>query len=143
MINVFLTIKRSRVPLDLTKFEDVDTDPGLGVFQNVRGSFTLCFLGDGVESKLKKDIKKESPQYRYRVESGHDEDFVLVPTLESIGVGNIVHAFRVQHSDTPTHKLQWYSDDLGRDYPYSYMTLVPIDRITSSNTEITFDYNLK
>ena len=141
MENPFVTVKPSKVLIDLSKFDDIDTDPGLGVFQKVTGKIILRFQGHGVESKLKKDIKTNYTQYRYRVDSGHDEDFVLVPTLESITSGNIGIAFRVQHSDTPTHRLDWYEDYLGRDYPYSYMKLIPID-IVPKNTEITFNYNL-
>ena len=34
--------------------------------------------------------------------------------------------FRVQHSSNyPTHKLEWVSDSMGRDYPHSYPQLIP------------------
>ena len=79
------------------------------------------------------------------MDSGFDEDFVIVPTVDSITSGKIPVAFQVQHSKrSPTHKMEWYSDPDGRDYPFSYPRLVPkCSKSLPVMTELTFDYNLR
>ena len=79
------------------------------------------------------------------MESLFDEDYVIVPTVDSIKSSKIPITFRIQHSKlNPTHKMTWISDPDGRDYPFSYPRLVPIDdtKKLKPMTEITFDYNL-
>ena len=133
-----MSVRRSRVPIDFVTFPDGDDDPGMGVFQQVIGRFTLKVLGDTVQSIDKTDIHPR--QVKYQMDSGYDEDKVIVPTLESILSGDIAMAFRVQHSrGRPTHRMDWFEDTRGRDYPYSYPILRPIQVCTG---EITFDYNL-
>ena len=81
--------------VDLVTFPDSDNDPGLGVFVSdfyplVR-PLTLDFRGHGVESILKTKMNKL--QNNYKVDSAFDEDYVIVPTMESILSGDI-------HADT-------------------------------------------
>ena len=132
---MMFTVRKSQVPIDLTAFPDGDDDPGMGVFQHVIGSFTLKVLGDTVQSIDKTDIHP-----KYQMDSGYDEAKVIVPTLESILSGDIAMSFRVQHSrGRPTHRMDWFEDTRGRDYPYSFPILRPIRECAG---EITFDYNL-
>ena len=80
----------------------------------------------------------------FQMESLFDEDYVIVPTTDSITSGKIPVVFRVQHSKrSPTHKMTWFFDPDGRDYPLSYPRLVPkYPEKLASMMEITFDYNL-
>ena len=99
--------------VDLITFPDFDNDPGLGVFVGdhyplVR-PLTLDFRGYGVESILRTKMNKQ--QNNYKVDSAFDEDYVIVPTMESVLSGNIHPSFRVQHDEeNPTHKLEWVFD---------------------------------
>jgi hypothetical protein len=51
----------------------------MGVFQRVLGAFTLKVIGDTVQSIDKTDIHPR--QVKYQMDSGYDEDKVIVPTL--------------------------------------------------------------
>ena len=74
------------------------------------------------------------------MESGHDEDYVICPTLQSILTGNVPLQFRMNHSrDNPTHKLCWIPHS--NDYPESHYKFEGINEI-DSDTEVTFDYKL-
>ena len=116
---------------------DPNTDPGMGVFQNCDGTFDIDVVGVDIVNTKKWTL--HPLQKRYYMESGHDEDFVICPTLESIIAGNIPLPFRVNHDQFfPTHKLIWVPDQF--DYPHSHYVLEGIKHITSG-TEISFDYN--
>ena len=72
------------------------------------------------------------------MDSGYDEDFVMVPTITSITSGDIPLPFRVNHSSNKsTHKLVWFSHS--RDYPHSHSVLEGIREI-DIGTEVTFNY---
>ena len=132
-----VSVRKSTVPLDLIKFPDCDKDTGWGVFQDIGGRVTIYVQGDNIESIRSTDM--DPLHHKYKMLSGFDEDFVIVPTVESIRSGNVPVPFRVQHdSKNPTHKLDWV--DEGRDYPHSYYVLRP-KRYIHPNTELTFDYN--
>ena len=136
------SVRSSKTVVDLVTFPDADKDPGFGVFQEVHGRFLFQVTGPGVESMEKEKMVEE--QKKYAMDSGFDEDKVIVPTLESIRSGIISLPFRIQHSkDNPTHKMDWREDEMGRDFPHSCPILVPIGPGNLvPNTEITFDYNL-
>ena len=113
------------------------TDPRMGVFQNHDGQFNLLVIGDDIISIEK--TKLHSLQRRYQMESGYDEDFVIVPTVQSIITGDIPLPFRVNHCESnPTHELCWISST--HDYPDSHWMLKGVKEI-ESGTEITFNYN--
>ena len=115
------------------------TDPRLGLFQNKKGKFDLPVTGKDIVSMERKEL--DPSQVRYVMESGYDEDFVIVPTLRSIKSGEIPFPFRVNHdSHNPTHKLIWVPDK--HDYPHSHYVLEGRREI-DKGTEITFDYNYK
>ena len=142
----FISIGPSKVPFDHDVWgfpENEQHFKGLGVFQRISGSIgTILFtvVGDDIVSVPK--FKLHKCQKPYQMESGFDEDFVIVPTVDSITSGKIPVAFRVQHSKrSPSHKMEWFSDPKGRDYPFSYPTLVPKHKTIIPMTEITFDYN--
>ena len=141
MIRFF--VDDTKLEWDLDYFRGVKghnprTDPRMGVFQNHDGKFNLDVMSDDIISIPKKNM--DTVQRRYQMESGHDEDFVIVPTLESITRGDVPLPFRVNHSNTdPTHELRWISST--HDYPDSHYVLKGIKEI-ESGTEITFDYNL-
>ena len=79
-------------------------------------------------------------QRRYQMESGYDEDYVIVPTLKSILEGDVPLPFRVNHcTDKPTHKMGWISHR--NDYPYSHPVLEGLREI-AIGTEVTFNYKL-
>ena len=121
-VKMMFSVRRSTVPIDLVTFPDGDDDPGMGVFQRVLGAFTLKVIGDTVQSIDKTDIHPR--QGKYQMDSGYDEDKVIVPTLESILSGEIAMSFRVQHSrGRPTHRMDWFEDTRGRDYPFSFLIL--------------------
>jgi hypothetical protein len=105
---MFLVVRKSTVPFDLITFPDADDDPGMGVFQIHPGAFTLNVVGgDNVISIDKTDL--HPLQVKYQMDSGYDEDKVIVPTLESIQSGDIAKSFRVQHSaGRPNHKMVWF-----------------------------------
>ena len=112
------------------------TDPRMGVFQNHDGKFDLHVMSEDIISIPKKNM--HAVQRRYQMESGYDEDFVIVPTLKSITRGEVPLPFRVNHSKTdPTHELRWVSST--HDYPDSHYVLKGIKEI-ESGTEITFNY---
>ena len=117
---------------------DPRTDPHKGLFQNHHGKFDLHVFGDNIVSMEKTKI--HSKQRRYQMDSGYDEDFVIVPTLTSIRSGDIPLPFRVNHcTDEPTHRLTWYSHS--RDYPHSHPVLEGV-RVIDIGTEVTFNYKL-
>lgn len=136
-----ILVKKSKVPLDLVTFSNVTTDPGLGSFQMVPGEYTFYVKHLTLIVSIDKR-KLHSLQVPYMMESGYDEDKVIVPTVESIRLGNIHYTFRFQHdASNPTHYLDWKDDELGRGYPFSHPVLKP-KRKLHSDTELTFDYNL-
>ena len=136
-----ITVKKSKVPLDLVKFSNVDTDPGLGCYQMVPGAYTFYVKHPTLIESIDKSAVHEL-QVPYMMHSGYDEDKVIVPTLQSILSRNIHYTFRFQHhQEYPTHYLDWKEDEFDRDYPYSHPVLKPKRRL-NRDTELTFDYNL-
>ena len=76
------------------------------MFQILNGGFSIPFKFDKdiVSIQLK---EMTSEQKRYCVDSGFDEDYGIVPSVDSILNGTIPLPFRVQHSkDKPTHELK-------------------------------------
>ena len=70
--------------------------------------------------------------------SGHDEDYVTCPTVQSTLSGNVPLAFRANHSEfNPTHKLIWITH--AQDYPHSHWMLEGVKEIIPK-TEVTFNY---
>ena len=138
-----MVVRKSEIEVDLEYFskEEIDPDPGLGVFQIVDGRFSIPFkFDDDIVSIPFKDVTSE--QRRYCVESAFDEDYGIVPSVESISNGTIPLPFRVQHDkDEPTHVLKWIVT--GDDYPlsYPYLDIKNDDEIIKKGVEITFDYN--
>ena len=136
-------VDKTRLEWDLDYFRGVKghnprTDPRMEVFQNHHGKFNLDVMSDNIIFMSKKNM--HAVQRRCQMESGCDEDFVIVPTLESIIRGDVPLPFRVNHSNTdPTHELRWISST--HDYPDSHYVLKGIKEI-EPGTEITFDYNL-
>ena len=89
-------------------------DPRKGLFQNCFGMFDLKVISEDIVSIEKKYLHPQ--QMRYQMESGYDEDYVIVPTLLSIQTGKVPIPFRINHSsDNTTHELLWVQD--ARDYP--------------------------
>ena len=129
-------VKESGIVQDLTEFPDLDL--GLGLYQRVRGRVIVDFSGDFTVCISRKDMTSEQPHYA--VQSSHDEDYVIVPSVDALEIGEVDWAFRAnQDKVNPTHKL----DDVEtyRDYPHTYPYLRP-RRTLEPDTEITFDYNL-
>ena len=134
-------VKKSNVPLDLVMFDNADTDPGLGSYQMVPGSYTFYVKHPTMIESVHRACV-HARQVPYMMDSAHDEDKVIVPTVSSIMSGSVHYTFRFQHSkDNPTHYLDWKADRWGRDYPHSHPILKPKRRL-DKNTELTFDYNL-
>ena len=136
------SVRKSKIIIDLVQYPDSDTDPGLGLFQVIDGQFAVPVFGLNVESIDKTEVHPD--QKKYMMDSGHNEDKVIVPTLQSIRTGNIQLGFRVQHSSVnPTHKMDWMEDHRGRDYPHSFPILLPLRELqVDPVTELTFNYNL-
>lgn len=138
---VAILVKKSNVPLDLVKFTNTDSDPGLGSYQMVSGSYTFYVKHPTIIESIDK-TSVHALQVPYMMDSGYDEDKVIVPTVSSIMSGTVHYTFRFQHSEeNPTHYLDWKDDRWGRDYPHSHPVLKPKRRL-EGNTELTFDYNL-
>lgn len=136
-----IVVKKSSVPLDLVTFENVHSDPGFGAYQMVPGKYTF-YVKHPTKIESIKRTRVHKCQVPYMMDSGHDMDKVIVPTVESIRLSRVHYTFRVQpNKEKPTHDLDWRTDRWGRDYPHSHPILVPINRL-DGNTEITFDYNL-
>ena len=138
-------VGKSKTMIDLTTFtfDEYWDDPGKGLFQTRDGGIPIKFVGPDIVSVTRTSLKTGSQQWKYAVDSGYDEDYAIVPTKESIDGCRVPFPFRVQHtSHYPTHKLEWVSDSMGRDYPHSYPQLVPT-RSLKDGDEITFDYNKK
>ena len=136
-------VKKSKVMVDLDFFDNFEwyDDPGWGLFQKVDGMRPIKFLGPEIISVPLETLKKGSQQWKYAVESGFDEDKVIVPTEKSIQDCNVPFPFRVQHQSLyPTHEMHWVDD--ARDYPHSYPVLLPM-RPISKGDEVTFNYNIK
>ena len=57
------SVRKSKVTVDLITFPDVDEAPGLGLFQNVEGVFTLYVRGGDVKCVDKKDIHPLQKKY--------------------------------------------------------------------------------
>ena len=135
-------VDKSTIDWDVDYFDRFDghnpsTDPGLGVLQRCDGMFDIPVVGVDIVSIKKKET--HILQKRYSMESGHDEDYIITPTLHSILTKNVPLPFRVNHSQFhPTHKLIWYPHEL--DYPHSHYVLKSIKHI-KSGMEILFDYN--
>ena len=133
----------TEVPWDREYFKgkrghDTRKDPRKGLFQNHHGKFDLHVFGDNIVSVEK--TKLHPRQRRYPMDSGYDEDYVIVPTMESILSGDVPLPFRVNHSSSnPTHKLVWHSHS--RDYPHSHPVLEGVCEI-DIGTEVTFNYKL-
>ena len=137
-------VDKSKLTWDYGYFDDIRghdpvTDPRQGVFQNHHGQFDFDVMGTDIVSMDRTQLHPS--QVRCVMESGHDEDFVIVPTLRSIRSGDIPLVFRVNHdSHDPTHKLVWV--DHARDYPHSHYILKGRREIRVG-TEVTFDYGFK
>ena len=107
-------------------------DPGLGLFTRRPGEHVIKFRGQNTVVVLKKNVTTK--QQVYKAESGFDEDYVVVPTQESLLRNKPDYFWRVQHNSTnPTHRLKYcaYGD---------YLFLKPL-RALKVGDEITFDYN--
>lgn len=140
-LDSLLEVKKSKVMIDLVAFPVMEwyDDPGWGLFQKFDGMISIKFVGDDIISVRRDSLKKGSQQWKYAVDSGYDEDYVIVPTKASIDSCKVPFPFRVQHSTHyPSHKLDWVEDP--RDYPHSYPVLKPV-RTLNKGDEITFDYN--
>ena len=136
-----IVVKKSKVPLDLVTFGNVDSDPGLGCYQMVPGEYAFYVKHPTLIESIDRSAAHKL-QLPYMMSSGYDEDKVIVPTLQSIRSGNIHYTFRFQHhQEDPTHYLGWKEDKFDRDYPYSHPVLKPTRRL-NRDTELTFDYNL-
>jgi hypothetical protein len=137
-------VDKSTLVWDLGYFGDIRghdprTDPRQGLFQEHHGKFNLDVIGPDIVSMDRTQLHPS--QVRYVMESGYDEDFVIVPTLLSIQSGEIPLPFRVNHdSHNPTHRLVWVPD--GDDYPHSHYMFEGLREI-KIGTEITFDYKFK
>ncbi len=115
----------------------VKTDPifsnlpvGLGVFSTMEGRFKIRFNGLHVCKTIMTSLQK-----RYAIESGYDEDYVVVPSHDDILSGGIGFSWRINHdSHNPTHILCW-DDTVGDEHPY----LKPLCKVKIGQ-EITFDY---
>ena len=135
-------VDKTRIDWDVDYFSRFDehnpnTDPGLGVFQNVDGTFNLSVVGSNIVCIKKKSL--HPLQKRYYMESGYDEDYVICPTTQSIMTGDIPLPFRINHSQFhPTHELRWEPHAL--DHPHSHYVLKGIHHVVSGK-EISFDYN--
>ena len=130
-------VKDSGIVQDLVEFPDLDL--GLGLYQRIRGRIIVDFRGDFNVCILRKDMTPE--QSHYAVQSSHDEDYVIVPSIEALEIGEVDWAFRAnQDKVNPTHILDYV--ETYRDYPHTYPYLRPL-RVLEPDTEITFDYNLK
>ena len=115
------------------------------MFQQIVGSIpTISFhvVGIDIMSVLKTGLNEF--QKPYQMDSLFDEDYVIVPTVNSIRTGNILVMFRIQHSKRGlTHKMTYHLDPDGRDYPFSYPRIVPNDLQLGPMTELTFDYSCR
>ena len=112
------------------------TDSRQGLFQNHHRQFDLHVFGDDIVSIERTEL--HLLQRRYQMESGYDEDYVIVPTLKSIKEDDVSLPFRVNHDEEhPTHHLDWVSHRF--DYPHSHPVLRGIREI-DINTEVTFNY---
>ena len=76
-------VKKSNVPLDLVMFDNADTDPGLGSYQMVPGSYTFYVKHPTMIESLDRTCV-DALQVPYMMDSAHDEDKVIVPTVSSI-----------------------------------------------------------
>ena len=134
-------VDKTNVKWDLDYFKGVKghnprTDSRRGLFQNHHGQFDLHVFGDNIISIKKTEL--HSSQRRYQMDSGYDEDYVIVPTLESIKTGDTPLPFRVNHcSNEPTHYLDWVEHR--HDYPDSHPVLRG-KREIKIGTEVTFNY---
>ena len=138
------SVKKSKVVIDLVEFPESDADPGMGLWQLCEGQFPILVTGLNVQSILKTEVHRD--QRPYMMDSGYDEDYVIVPTLDSIRTDDIHIGFRLQHCSInttpgPTHKMDWRECPLGNDYPYSFPILLPLRQL-DIDTELTFNYNL-
>ena len=126
--DVRYVVKRSSVRRDL-RFENLPL--GEGVYTLSGGSHCIHFEGGVVT--LKKNMTRL--QSRYAVESGFDEDYVVVPSHFDIIVNNLHFSWKINHSSKdPTHTLCW-SDEPGNEHPF----LKP-KRDMVKNEECTFCY---
>ena len=71
-------VKESGIVQDLTEFPDLDL--WLGLYQRVRGRVIVDFSGDFIVCISRKDMTSE--QSHYAVQSSHDEDYVIVPSID-------------------------------------------------------------
>ncbi len=133
---VWWSVRPSRVKTD-PLFNNLPV--GLGVFStrnipmNMKGRFEIKFNGLHVYKTTMTSLQR-----RYAIESGYDEDYVVVPSHDDIISGRIGFSWRINHnSHNPTHKLCW-DDTVGDEHPY----LEPLRKIKIGQ-EITFDYKLK
>ena len=97
-----MIVRKSRIELDLEYFdkEQIESDPGLGVFQIMKGGFSIPFKFDrDIVSIPWKDMSSE--QMRYALESAFDEDFGIVPSKKSILEETIPLPFRVVRNTNP------------------------------------------
>ena len=104
---------------------------GQGVFTKVGGLHVIKFEGGVTTLKT----KMTSLQSRYAIESGYDEDYVIVPAHDDIVSGRIHYSWKINHCNKhPTHVMCW-CDELGNEHAY----LEPMRHIPE-DTEVTFKY---
>ena len=126
--NVLHVVKPSSVRRD-PRFKDLPL--GDGVFTREGGLHCIHFEGGVVTLR----IKMTKLQSRYAVESGFDEDYVIVPGHADILLNNLHFSWKINHSSVnPTHVLCW-CDEPGNEHPF----LKP-KRILKRNEEYTFCY---
>ena len=124
----FHVVRRSSVKRD-PRFKSLPL--GDGVFATVDGNHVIKFEG-GVTTLVTQMTKLQT---RYAVESGFDEDYVIVPPHDDIVRGSIHFSWKINHSvANPTHELCW-CDEIGNEHAY----LRPFKSI-KKNKEFTFRY---
>ena len=112
-----------------------DREPGRGLFIKVCGKIKINFSGPNIITIKKKDVTKE--QKIYQIQSGKEDDSVVVPTQESIVNDYIDFPFLINHNSSyPTHEFIWND----YDYRLGFPQLVPLMKLKKGD-EITFDYN--
>ena len=80
-MTVAVLVKKSNVSLDLVTFDNADTDPGLGSYQMVPGSY-IHVLRESLKSIDRTCV--HTLQVPYMRDIVHDEDKVIFPTVSSI-----------------------------------------------------------
>ena len=106
---------------------------GLDVFLKADQACTfdpLPWQGPGTRRVLRATLADK--QRPYVLEDADDEDFCLVPSVSSLVSGELDIFWRVQHSSTPTHRLE-HNPHTDRHELYCASKI-------DGGTEITFNY---